>query len=211
MAFVVQRRMRQVAQEAQAIVDRDDDRGAPGGSASSELAPIVVVGCAVNISATVDPDQDRVCSAIVADPGSQFRREDVEIQAVLIDARGACKHPECRRLRADVPIGRCVEQRLPCLRGLRRPPTPCADGGSRVGDPEEVVHPVVYESANRTLARLDDRTVLIRAVLRLRLPGDAEQHRGQHGYRLTPSLDRAHRLISSPLQVVTGPKRFATS
>src|SRR5947209_12711577 len=133
MAFVVQRSMRQVAQEAQAIVDRDDDRGAPGGSPSSELAPIVVVGCAVNISATVDPDQDRVCSAIVivADPGSQSRREDAEIEAVLIDARGACKHPECRRLRADVPIGRCVEQCLPCLRGLRRPPTPCADGGDR--------------------------------------------------------------------------------
>src|SRR5256885_15124132 len=85
MAFVVQRRMRQVAQEAQAIVDRDDDRGAPGGSPTSELAPIVVVGCAVNISATVDPDQDRVCSAIVivADPGSQSRREDAEIEAVL--------------------------------------------------------------------------------------------------------------------------------
>src|SRR5207245_8537342 len=106
---------------------------------------------------------------------------------------------------------RRVEQRLPGLWGLRRPPPPRADGGSRVGDPEEVVHPVVYESANRTLARLDDRTILIRAVLCLRLPGAAEQHRGQHGYRLTPSPDRAHRLISSPLQAVTGPKRFAAS
>src|SRR3989449_11698045 len=85
--------------EAQAIVDRDDDRGAPGGSPTSELAPIVVVGCAVNISATVDPDQDRVCSAIVIvpDPGSQPRREDAEIEAVLIDPPGACRPPPCPR------------------------------------------------------------------------------------------------------------------
>src|SRR5262249_39072090 len=107
MALIVQRRMREEAQEAQAVVQRDDYRGAPQGSPRRELAPVVVVGGAVHIAAAVDPDQDRVPAALLV-AVSHGRREDVEIKAVLGEARRARKYPEGRHLGAGVRIGRGV-------------------------------------------------------------------------------------------------------
>ena len=68
-----------------------------------QLARVVVVGFTVDISAAVNPDQDRFFRAGPC-------REDVEIEAVLGGARRASKGPEFSHLRAGVGKFRGIEQ-----------------------------------------------------------------------------------------------------
>src|SRR5262245_17501771 len=105
----------------------------------------------------MDPNQDRIPFPAMTIVGSQFRREDVEIKAILGDARWTCKRAELGNLRACIRIRRCVQRIAPWLNGLRRPPTQVAYRRSGVGDSQEYVHPLVGEPANRALFRVDDR------------------------------------------------------
>ena len=75
-----------MAKKAQAIVYGNDYRGAAVWPAGGELTSVVIVGFTVNISATVNPDQNRFVAASC--------REDVEIEAVLGDARWSGKRTE---------------------------------------------------------------------------------------------------------------------
>ena len=78
MAFGIERGMAEIAQQAEAVVDRDDD-GRAGRAALDERAGVIVVALAVEQSAAMDPDQDRkllaVARAIVG-----VWREDVQVR-----------------------------------------------------------------------------------------------------------------------------------
>ena len=107
MTFRIQGWVRQKTEETQAIVERDDDDRSSARPARRELAPVVVVGLAVDIAAAVDPDKDRKSAA------AKPRREDVEIKAVLGDAGRRGKHAECRHLRAGIGERRRIQRLLP--------------------------------------------------------------------------------------------------
>ena len=149
--------MSQKAEKAQAIVDGDDHRGGPQRPARGELGAVVVVRFTVHVSAAMDPDQDSVALA----PASEPCREDVQVEAVLVDVRRPRKHPEFGHLRTGVcKLGR-IQRFVPMLDGLRRHPAQRADRGSRIRDAQELVYPVLYESTNRTLGSPNDRSIFL--------------------------------------------------
>ena len=124
----IQRRMRQKAKEVQAVVDGDDD----GVAQVSELAPVIVVALAVDIAAAMNPEDDRQLSVRV-----EVRREDVEIQAVFVDVRRSCEHPEGHDLRAGVSEPVRHQHGGPFRVPLGRHPAQTADGRLGVGNAKE--------------------------------------------------------------------------
>src|SRR5690349_8468853 len=154
MSFRIQGRVRQKTEEAEAIVQRNDNDRGPAWPARGQLAAVVVIGFAINISAAVDPDEHRKSAA------TEPRREDVEIEAVLCDARRRGKHRECGHLRASI-CKRCrIERILPMRHGLRRPPAQRTRWGSGVWDAFEFVHTIIDESAHGTLGSSNYRSIL---------------------------------------------------
>jgi hypothetical protein len=95
MAFGIQRRVGEITQKAEAVIDRDDNRRTcrtPFGEPSC----VVVVTLAVEQSAAVNPDQDWIL------PSPRVYREDIEIEAILRVTRRPREHPEFVILRASV-------------------------------------------------------------------------------------------------------------
>src|ERR1700753_1321391 len=95
MTLSIERGVCQEAEETQAIVERDHDDRCPAWSPRSELAPVIVVGLAIDIAAPVVPHEDR------KPPGTEPCREDIQIKAVLSDAGRSGKHAERRHLGAS--------------------------------------------------------------------------------------------------------------
>jgi hypothetical protein len=160
MAFGLQCRMGEKAQEAQPVVDRDDDRRAQR-AAQGELARVVIVALAVEPSAAVNPQQDRILlSPVTVGTSSDIRREDIEIEAVLRGAGRAGIYPQFEILRAGIGKGRRVQRLLPWSRRLGRHPAQWADRGSGVRDAEKFVHPVFDKPSHRAVMCPDQRTAV---------------------------------------------------
>ena len=100
MALGIERRMAEIAEQAEAVVDRDDD-GRAGRAALDERAGVIVVALAVEQSAAMDPEQDWKLLAVVGVPVG-VRREDVQVETVLGHADRAGEHTELGDLRAGV-------------------------------------------------------------------------------------------------------------
>jgi hypothetical protein len=150
-----QRRVRQEAEIAQAVVDRHDDHALahqPGG--------VVVVGLADGQTAAVDPHHHRTFLVVVVmtvvpvslpAPVATVhlaRREDVQIEAVF----GGRREPERRgRLRTVVGERRGLARLGPPRGRLRWAPPQIAHRGSRVGDPQVLGQIRCLNAAHRPL------------------------------------------------------------
>ena len=89
--------MREEAERAEAVVDRDDHH-----AIRRELGAVVVAGAVLLEAAAVDPHQD----GAPAKAATRRGRVDVEVQAVLAELAG--RRERARRLRAARPERRRV-------------------------------------------------------------------------------------------------------
>ncbi len=158
----VQCRMRNVAEQAQAIVDGHDDGGRAVGPARCELAAVVVVGLTVDVSAAVNPDDDRLATMVIAAGGPG--REDVEIEAVLGDAGRTCEGTKLGHLRTGVRKLRGIQRASPPTCRRRRTPTQIADRRRCVGDAEEPIDAILSVSANCALVGVDHSPIAVVAM-----------------------------------------------
>ena len=128
MFFAVDRRMAEIAEEAETVVDGHNDRWA-GRTAFDESAGVVVVALTVEQAAAVDPEQDWKLLRRVGPRG-----EDVQVETVLRYADRTCEHTELGDLRARVAKLRCVQRLRPGSVRLWWLPAEIADGRSGVRD-----------------------------------------------------------------------------
>src|ERR1700722_1323997 len=153
MALGIDRGMREEAEHVQTVVQRHDNRRGADRATGRKLAPIVIVGFAVEISAAVDPNDDRLLAMTFP------CRKDIQVQAVLAGARWSGKYSELIDLRAGLSVVSGVQRLGPVSDGLRGPPAKITHRWRRVGDSQKNVDPVLRVSTNGPLRRIDDRTV----------------------------------------------------
>ena len=143
--------MREEAERAQPVVDRDHD-----GALRRELGAVVVAGGILSEAASVNPDEHR---ATISAATVQVRRGDVQVQAVLGDRAGRqeqvlervrllwAARRELARVADTVPIGRRPRGAPPQL--------PCGGGG--VWEPAVGVATGHGDAADRAALDGDDR------------------------------------------------------
>ena len=141
-----QRRVREEAERAEPVVDRDDHR-----AVRRELGAVVVAGAVLLEAAAVDPHQDRAPAKAATRRG----RVDVEVQAVLAERAG--RRERARRLRAARPERRRVPDSGPARGRLRWPPPQVPGRRRRVRQPQERVHPRGAGAADETVINVHDR------------------------------------------------------
>ena len=159
--------MREEAERAEAVVDRDDHR-----AVGRELGAVVVAGAVLDETSAVDPHQHRPAALIVI---AYRRRVDVQVQAVLADRPG--RREWAGRLRAARPELRRVADAPPAGRRLRGAPPQVAGRGSGVGNAEKLSHGACGRAADGAVAGGHDRGA---AGARRRGPG-AGRGRGGAG------------------------------
>jgi hypothetical protein len=96
-----ERRVREEAERAEPVVDRDDDR-----AGRRELGAVVVAAAVLDQAAAVDPHQHRPVTAT-----ARRRRVDVQVQAVFADL------PR----REERVAGQCLRAARPELRRVPHP------------------------------------------------------------------------------------------
>ena len=146
-----ERRVREEAERAQPVVDRDHD-----GALRRELGAVVVAGGILSEAASVDPDEHR---ATISAAAAQSRRGDVQVQAVLGDGAGR-QEQVLERVRllwaARRELGR-VADTVPIGRRPRGAPPQLPGGGGGVGQPAEGVATGHGDAADGAALDGDDR------------------------------------------------------
>jgi hypothetical protein len=148
-ALGIYRRMRHESKQTQAVVDGDYDKVASCG----KVGAVIGVACAVEVSSSVDPDEDR---KQLVRRRMNVRAVDVEIQAVFVGVRRTCKRAKGGYLQADVPELRCVPHTSPRYRWLRRFPAKIADRRGGIRNSPELRHAVLDEALNGAIASIDE-------------------------------------------------------
>jgi hypothetical protein len=159
MAFGIDRRMREGAEQTEAVIRRDHHGFNTVGSSGREFGAVVIVRLPREVAAAMQPKDHRL---FLAGPAAG-RDEHIEVEAVLSGAR----RRRIRR-RADLRAGARVMGRVawfaPRLDRLRRLPTQIADRRRRERNAKEDIHAVPGESADRAVGRGDHR----RGILSIR-------------------------------------------
>src|SRR2546423_2544668 len=96
MVLRIQRGVRQEAKETQTIVDCYSHGWNADRSSSGQLASVIVRRCAVDITAAVNPDNNREAAGLRSRPFAEPGCEDVQVKAVLVHARRTGKHTQRR-------------------------------------------------------------------------------------------------------------------
>ena len=183
--FAVQRWVGKESEQAQPVIHRHDDSRAAVGPAGGELAAVVVARLAVDVSTAVDPHDHRVPLAVVG----EIRREDVQVQAVLVDAARTREGAQFRHLRAGACEPGRIAWRAPMLDRLRRPPAQLTHRGRGVGNAEEGAHSIADEPLDGAFGAPDDRPVGPR-ILFLRAGRAGDHGRRQPGTQRELSGER---------------------
>jgi hypothetical protein len=152
MAFSIYRGMREGSEHPQAIVEGDNDCFNTVRSAARKLAAVIVVGFAADVSATVNPYDNRLFLSVIAAAGC----ENVEIKTILIDTRRCSKRSKAGNLRTVACEPRCVQRSPPALDRLRRLPAKFSDRRRRIGDTEKNVDSVLRKSTDRPINGVDN-------------------------------------------------------
>ena len=139
--------MRQEAERAEPVVDRDDDCAVRG-----KLGAVVVAAGVLGETATVDPHEHRPAAFVTA---VQRRRVHIQVQAVLTDRAG--RRERARELRATRPELRGVADALPRGRRGRGAPPQVAGGWSSVRKAEKLIHGACGRAADEAVINAHDR------------------------------------------------------
>src|SRR5438552_15320975 len=124
MVLRIQRGMRQEAKETQTVADCYNHGWNADRSSSGQLASVIVRRCAVDIAASVNPDNNREAAGLRSVPFAELGCEDVQVKAVLVHARRTGKHTQRRHLRTDDATMSRIPRSPPLRNRLRRPPAP---------------------------------------------------------------------------------------
>jgi hypothetical protein len=83
--------------------------------------------------------------------------EDVEVEAVLVDAARAGERAKAGDLRTVACVIRCIQRAPPALDRLRRLPAKFSDGGRSIGNAKKGVDTILSgESTDRPFNGADD-------------------------------------------------------